>query len=531
MPKVGAQARHPGARATPVLAFGAIGAAVVARVVAEGWVSDDAMITFRYARNLVDGYGPVFNVGERVQGYTHPLWLLVLSLASLIYDDAVYLSVVLGAGFTLATFAVLAHALTRLAGDWRAGLLLTALLGGLFASSEAWVSFQTSGLENSLSHLLLALLVAMVASGRRPALPPLAALCSLLVLTRPDFALLVAPLALAAAWERRRDPRELALSVAACAPLFAWLAFAWAYYGAPYPNTASAKLGIYPDLGSAIDQGLRYLADWARYEPAPVMAAAFLGVVGAALARGSYPRLLALGAALYVAYVVLIGGDFMRGRFLLPSFVVAALLGAFALAPRLRRWPLLSRPLGLGVAIFGIAIACGAWQALAPAQDRDVGANGIVNERLFYDGFDIWDYRRTGRLTLAEIDVTAIAATLKGFAAQCGPFAIHWGTPGTLGYLTGPEVSLIDTIGLTDEYISRLSRSALVISPPRPGHPYRYIPVSYLASRGDIALVPGWWERAEAGDCSLLSEPAKLAGSRKVFDVFSDLILDPPPGR
>lgn len=41
---------------------------------------DDAMISMRYARNLAEGYGLVWNPGERVEGYTNPLWTLWMAL-------------------------------------------------------------------------------------------------------------------------------------------------------------------------------------------------------------------------------------------------------------------------------------------------------------------------------------------------------------------------------------------------------------------------------------------------------------------
>jgi len=45
---------------------------------------DDAMISMRYARNLVSGEGLVWNPGgERVEGYTNPLWVLFLALVHL----------------------------------------------------------------------------------------------------------------------------------------------------------------------------------------------------------------------------------------------------------------------------------------------------------------------------------------------------------------------------------------------------------------------------------------------------------------
>ena len=54
-------------------------AAIIALFAAEtllfvDWIPDDAFISFRYARNIADGLGPVFNPGERVEGASNPLW-------------------------------------------------------------------------------------------------------------------------------------------------------------------------------------------------------------------------------------------------------------------------------------------------------------------------------------------------------------------------------------------------------------------------------------------------------------------------
>ena len=46
---------------------------------------DDAMISMRYAKNLANGYGLVWNPGgERVEGYTNPLWVLFMALFHLL---------------------------------------------------------------------------------------------------------------------------------------------------------------------------------------------------------------------------------------------------------------------------------------------------------------------------------------------------------------------------------------------------------------------------------------------------------------
>ena len=48
---------------------------------ANAWLGDDAYITFRVVWNFIHGYGLTFNPDERVQAYTHPLWMLVLAAA------------------------------------------------------------------------------------------------------------------------------------------------------------------------------------------------------------------------------------------------------------------------------------------------------------------------------------------------------------------------------------------------------------------------------------------------------------------
>ena len=44
------------------------------------YINDDAYITFRYSRNLVQGRGPVYNPGEHVEGYTNFLWMIMSSV-------------------------------------------------------------------------------------------------------------------------------------------------------------------------------------------------------------------------------------------------------------------------------------------------------------------------------------------------------------------------------------------------------------------------------------------------------------------
>lgn len=63
------------------------------------YLSDDAFITFRYAKNFVQGKGIVFNTGERVEGYTNFLWLILLSFLMKLGGDIVVSSRILGVLF------------------------------------------------------------------------------------------------------------------------------------------------------------------------------------------------------------------------------------------------------------------------------------------------------------------------------------------------------------------------------------------------------------------------------------------------
>ena len=57
--------------------------------------NDDAYITFRVARNLAAGHGPVFNPGEQVLSVTTPGYMLLLAAASVVSRDFVRLGLAL----------------------------------------------------------------------------------------------------------------------------------------------------------------------------------------------------------------------------------------------------------------------------------------------------------------------------------------------------------------------------------------------------------------------------------------------------
>ena len=96
-----------------------VGLALITVVVfRNAWVCDDAYITFRTSFHLVEGYGLRWNIAERVQTYTNPLWMFVMALAYLVTNEFFYTCLALGLGILViymvlaAQFESLVHPLT-----------------------------------------------------------------------------------------------------------------------------------------------------------------------------------------------------------------------------------------------------------------------------------------------------------------------------------------------------------------------------------------------------------------------------------
>ena len=60
--------------------FGLLVCALVLAITYGVCTQDDAFISFRYAENLANGQGLVFNPGERVEGYSNPLWTVLFAV-------------------------------------------------------------------------------------------------------------------------------------------------------------------------------------------------------------------------------------------------------------------------------------------------------------------------------------------------------------------------------------------------------------------------------------------------------------------
>jgi hypothetical protein len=193
--------------------------------------SEDAYITYRYARNVVRGLGPVFNPGEHVLGYTSPLWMAWNALGIAILKDPIAWSRVTTVGLELGALYVITRALGAYAGR------LAAWSFGLFyAGWTFFAAMAVSGMENSAVFALLALTAAAVARRSAWTGPLLGALA----LSRPEGAVLAVVVAMFAGWRARAVGLVLAAA--------GYVALA-AYYGSPIPQSLVAKAAVYGTPG------------------------------------------------------------------------------------------------------------------------------------------------------------------------------------------------------------------------------------------------------------------------------------------
>jgi len=484
---------------------------VTAAVYLSAWISDDAFITLRYVDNTLNGHGATFNIGERVQGYTHPLWFVLLTVAASLIHDQILATTLLCLGLTLLLLIFWARTLLAHAENPASALLVFLLACSVLVSSDFWVSFQTGGLENPLAHLLIVFLIAEIYYCKVSRPERLLAYLCLLCLTRPDFVFFSFPFVVAAV-SRLRSFRAFALSLLAVSPGIIWLIFAWMYYGSILPNTGGAKLGVYPHVMYAVQQGVVYAIDWCMFDTWAVVAALAAVLFCIRCARSNKTIIIVVaGIFLHCLWVVSIGGDFMRGRFFMPVLMSALVLGSFCVVDRYADISVKVRKHQIG--LLAILAASGFVQCVWNNVYQDnAGVGFIVNERKVWPGNSLKAYLRGG-ISTRQCHGLDLAEELRLFAEMCGPVTVHYCLVGKFGYVAGPMVSIIDTWGLNDRYIANLPGRFQIKKVPRPGHIDKYIPVDYLARRGDILLIPGWRERIRSFDCSLTESTKEFIGS------------------
>ena len=329
------------------------------------FLTDDAFISFRYVRNLLEGHGLVFNPGEYVEGYSNFLWVLELAALWGLFglrpeQAAPWLSVV----YTMGTLAVVLWWAARAPGLRRRRLAAWMAIGLLCSSATFAVWTSGGGLETRQFTFFVALaVVCLLLHGRdRRGLAVASFALAAAAYTRPEGPLIAACCfawyaAATVASGQRWDGRHLACLVAPfLALVVAHFLFRYAYYGEWLPNTYYAK-----HVRPWYEAGFKYL--WAAALETGLYL--LLPLALAALRRAWRSRrdlacaLPLLCVVAHMAYILRIGGDHFEYRpldFYWPLLAVPAAHGILGLADSLwRAFP--NAPRQRGSRVRGTAIA------------------------------------------------------------------------------------------------------------------------------------------------------------------------------
>lgn len=470
------------------------------------WMSDDGLIVLRTVRNLLEGNGPVFNAGERVEANTSTLWTFIVGGLGALGIKLEWAAV--GSGLVLAV-AGLWFAMDGARRFYRptgAGLVVPA--GALLVCVlPPFRDFATSGLETGLITFWLGLtwwlVVRLALGGDAVRAWPVALVIGLGPLVRPDLAVFSAIAFVATLFVAWRGWWRLLgfLAVAGALPV-AYQIFRMGYYGLITPNTALAKEASFAHWG----RGWRYLADlvgpYHLWIPILLLVAGFVLLLvrvrrdRALWVLTAFPLLSAMVLALYV---IRLGGDFMHGRMLLPA-LFAALLPVMAVP--FTRWTAVSLA-GVGV----WAIVTLGWLRV-PYEDAPKAYNkatGIADERGYWSAVTrrehpvtIEDYSQSPDLDLPSA-ITAVrslpgpsvlvyrAGAWHQYASDKPYSTVFSGSIGAFGLVMPLDVRVHDGYGL----VNSIASHTVLVSASRSGHEKDISPVWAIGEAGTAEVDTG----------------------------------------
>lgn len=440
------------------------------------WVAEDAFITFRSVDQLLAGNGPVWNIGERVQVYTHPLWYFLIVIGTAIFEHSYW--VVLGLSY-LCLLGIL-YFLIKIIGTQNSSKynLYFLLIVSILALSRAFNDYSSSGLENPLVHLLLIVYVYIfikpeITLEKRFFITSF--IYGLVFITRPDGIFLITPSSLYLLIQMIKEKKSwFKLSILSIIPVLLWETFSIIYYGSFVPNTALAKVNIGYDNFTLLIQAWHFFIFNFKHDPLTLITI-ISAIVFSLFNRNITPKLLAFGLFLQLIYIQKVGADYMMGRFLSPSLlisVLALLLMDFDTEKLKKRFTQF-----YGFALLMLWVSQSVYTLFTTEKNFSHRAfeNGIADERSFYfqelglisvlynhqGNYQNHFWIKEGRELSAENPYVSLSCII-GMKAWGGPLNAYW----------------IDALALSEPFLARLHAAPN----KRIGHYERAFPMGYFES-------------------------------------------------
>jgi hypothetical protein len=463
------------------------------------FVTDDAYISFRYARHWAEGHGLRYNLGEAVpvEGYSNFLWVALCAVVERLGGDvALWTPLVSFAAGSVLLWLVF-RTLRESGVDLRASSL-AALSMATFAPYFVW---STSGMETMA--LALTVFVAferllLRGAGPAPVAAGLAGLAAALVRVEGVAWAVLVGLCAAVSWRMSgRVSRGAAASAVVrylgivLAGTAAFVLWRHAYHGSWISNTAAAKVGMSGDI---LYRGFEYVATYVVTFLTPLL------IVPAAVhALRPERRAVGLPALVMVlaayGYAIAVGGDFMSmGRFLVPGIAFGTLLAGWWLGVLHRRSPRTATA----------AAAAAIVLALLPAADVHVVPEAVRSQLNFRRHWNkYWSeiqYWNVMRVNGARWKRLAFALRERADPDD----AVVTPGIGNVGYWS--ELTIHDMAGLVDREVALRPGG----KPTAPGHD-KIVPPEFFLDREPEWILP-----------HLVTEGGELMRTREALELARD---------
>lgn len=424
------------------------------------FVQDDAFISFRYVQNFVDGNGLVFNIGERVEGYTNLLWVLLMSLFVFFKMNIQSLSQILSVLFgTLVLFMTYRISdLIELKNETKTNKKIKTadsdvnvnyfnlIPSVMLVFTGSFIFWSISGMESTMfiSFVLLGIYFYLKDSRGEFISYKFSLFIFLATLTRPEglyfFGLIIIHKIFFAFREYKSgalkvlfSKNNLIIYSVFVIPVIFYFLIRYNYYGYLFPNTYYAKTGLSTDyLNSGIEYFMKFLKAYLLYGVV-LFAPLYLFKRKENIFEISLMYLLTIS---FIIYVISVGGDVLKqNRFFLPVLPLIYILFAKLLTEIYFLWKRKSVNSGIAFpAVLAVtAVICiYYYTSQKETLDKDIQSeNGLVDKMKIAGNWFRLKQQQLGR-----------------------PLNLAATTIGSVSYFAGHEVNVIDLLGLTDREIA-----------------------------------------------------------------------------
>lgn len=423
-------------------------------------VVDDLFISLRYAENLARGNGAVYNIGERVEGYSSPAWMYIQTLGFILHLEPVTFTKVVGIACLFATAFGARELARRVYGveGWASWIPAYAC-----AATSYLVDWTVLGLETPFhvaAIVLCPIAIANALDARSPRHRALAVLAVVALGTsRPESALYVVANILAGL-ARARTRRELADTVKLLLPIVTasgvvlggLLALRVAYYGELVPNTYFVK-------GAHASFALEKLAPLWRQGASPAEAIYYTAGIFVLLAYSIRRGMLApaLSVVLCLYFTAKVAPDWMPSlRHLLPVTVLAPVGWARIITDLREAKAHKQAAVSIGVVILALLSIASVDVRFSPIEHRSAWVERKSAGRW---SDTLLAYRRIEPPHVTKMDAYAMGQISQVWGVletSSEPVERSWYAGrdiGALGFYTG--VRVFDTAGLVTREVSR----------------------------------------------------------------------------